>query len=223
VRRLRRRIRDRRLIDRYVQANNVRKLQIGTGSNPLPGWLNTDLLPDTYPEYRDRILFLDATKPFPLDDMSFDYVFSEHQIEHLSVAEAIVMFEECFRVLRPSGRLRLATPDLAVMVGLYADPISDVAQDYVRWVMETFWPEAKSGNERCYVINHIFMFHRHRFIYDYETLSALLTDVGFVDIARWEAGESHDLALRGLEAHGTIMGDALNRFETLVIEAVRPE
>jgi predicted SAM-dependent methyltransferase len=132
------------------------------------------------------------------------------------------MFEECFRVLRPSGRLRLATPDLAVMVGLYADPISDVARDYVRWVMETFWPNAKSGDERCYVINHIFMFHRHRFIYDYETLSALLTDVGFVDIARWKPGESHDVALRGLEAHGTIMGDALNRFETLVVEAVRP-
>src|SRR5512133_1085151 len=44
VRMLRRRVRDRRLIDRYVQRNGVRKLQIGTGSNPLPDWLNTDLL-----------------------------------------------------------------------------------------------------------------------------------------------------------------------------------
>jgi hypothetical protein len=43
-----------------------------------------------------------------------------------------------------------------------------------------------------------------------------------VNIARRKPGESDDAALRALEGHGRVIGDALNRFETLVVEAVRP-
>jgi len=219
---LRRRAFDRRVIKRYLRAQSVRKLQLGTGSNPLPGWLNTDLSPDLYPEHRDKIVLLDAAKPFPLDDMTFDYVFSEHQVEHISEQDARAMIRECFRVLRPGGRVRIATPDLEAIVGLYGDPLSESEQRYVRWVMERFWPEIQSGNPRCYAINHIFKHHKHQFIYDYETLQALLTDAGFAEVVRRQPGESDDPVLRGVEAHGRVIGEDMNRFETVVVEAVRP-
>jgi ubiquinone/menaquinone biosynthesis C-methylase UbiE len=200
----------------------VVKLQLGAGSNVLSGWLNTDLAPDAYPEHRSQIFLVDAAKPFPLADLSVDYIFSEHQIEHMSLPDAQRMLAESFRVLRPGGRIRLATPDLAAMVRLYDDPIDAAARDYVRWVLETFWPDVRSGNERCYAINHIFMFHSHRFIYDFDTLSATLTDAGFVDVVRWRPGESDDPVLRGVESHGRVIGEDINRFETLVVEARRP-
>jgi SAM-dependent methyltransferase len=223
VRSLRRRVADNRAMVSYVEAQTVRKLQLGTGSNPLPGWLNTDLLPDTYPDHRGKILFLDATKPFPLDAMTFDYIFSEHQIEHVTEPEARSMLKECFRILRPGGRVRIATPDLSAILSLYEDPLEDRKRHYIDWVVTRFLPNVQSGNKRCYVINQMFMAYKHRFIYDQETLAAIVRDAGFVDVVRREPGESEDPVLQGVEGHGRAIGDEdVNRFETLVVEAVRP-
>jgi predicted SAM-dependent methyltransferase len=220
---MRRKALDPHRIRRYAEAHAVRKLQIGTGPNPLQGWLNTDLLPDTYPEHRDRIVFLDASRSFPFDDMTFDYVFSEHQIEHIPEPAAHTMVRECFRVLRPGGRIRIATPDLAAIVGLYDDPLDELEQHYVDWVMARFRSDVRSGNRRCHVINHMFKDHKHQFIYDYETLVALLSDAGFLEAVRWNSGESGDPALRGIEIHGHAIGDeCVNSFETMVVEAARP-
>jgi SAM-dependent methyltransferase len=223
ARRLRRRVLDRRTIERYLQTHPTRKLQLGTGPNPLPGWLNTDLLPDTYPELRGDLVLLDAAGRFPLADMTFDYIFSEHQVEHIPEPDAREMVRECFRVLRPGGRIRIATPDLAAIVGLYDERLDATQQHYIDWVMRRFRPHVGSGDRRCYVINHIFSDHSHRFIYDFDTMAAILTDAGFVAVVRRDPGESDDPALRGVESHGRAIGDEdVNRFESLVVEAQRP-
>ncbi len=68
----------------YLQSRAVRKLQIGTQENILPGWLNTDLLP-----VDGRVVFLDAREPFPFEDGTLDYIFCEHCIEHITYAEGL--------------------------------------------------------------------------------------------------------------------------------------
>jgi predicted SAM-dependent methyltransferase len=216
-----RRALDPSLIRRYLDTHPVRKLQIGTGPNPLAGWLNTDR--DIDPQHQDKVVFLDATKPFPFDDLTFDYILSEHQIEHLSEADALGMVRECLRVLRPGGRIRIATPDLAPIVGLYQDPLNELGRHYVDWVMATLRPDVRFGNPRCYVINQMFRSYGHQFIYDEETLSEILRDAGFVDVGGRQPGESDDPALRGVESHGRALGDeGVNRFETMVLEGTRP-
>lgn len=223
VRALRRRFVDGRAIEEYLRTHAVRRLQLGAGPNVLPGWLNTDLVPDAYPELRSRIVLLDAAKPFPLPTASLDIVFSEHQIEHISERSGRTMLAECFRVLRPGGRIRIATPDLASMVALYAGELDKGQQHYVDWVMSRFLTDVRSGNPRCYVINQMFTAYGHRFIYDEETLTAALADVGFVDVVRFSPGESAHPELRGIEGHGRAIGNEdANRFETLVLEAGRP-
>ena len=112
------------------------KLQIGTGPNPLPGWLNTTLYPFT-----PGTVFLDATKPFPMPDSSQDYIFSEHVIEHLEFDDAAFMLRECQRVLKPKGRIRLATPDLAQILAIYTNPDGAPQQAYIRWIMDNFRPQ----------------------------------------------------------------------------------
>jgi SAM-dependent methyltransferase len=212
-----RRIRD------YLEAHEVRKLQIGAGPNALPGWLNTDLLPDQYPEYRNRMVLLDARNRFPLPDRSFDYIASEHQISILTVTEGIGMLRECFRVLRPHGRLRLAAPDLSSILGLYGDHPDDAQCYYMDWIMKRYWPDIHTDRPQPFVINQMFHGYGHQFIYDRTTLTALLINVGFTDITGWSPGESSDPELRGLESHGRVLKDeAVNRFETMVLEAVRP-
>jgi predicted SAM-dependent methyltransferase len=222
-RRLRRRVSDGRAIERYLRAEPVPKLQLGAGPNVLPGWLNTDVLPDLYPGQRAEIVFVDATRPLPFGDESFEYVFSEHQIEHISEPAGRRMLAECFRVLRPGGRIRLATPDLAQAVRLYAEPLGERERRYVDWVIERFLPDAGTGNRRCHVLNQMLNAFGHQFVYDEETLRAALEDAGFVQVERFGVGESGDAALRGLEAHGRAIGnEEANALETMVLEASRP-
>lgn len=45
--------------------------------NIMDGWLNTDFYP------RKNVPFLNVLKPLPFPDNSFDYVFSEHMVEHI--------------------------------------------------------------------------------------------------------------------------------------------
>jgi hypothetical protein len=57
----------------YLSETGIRKLQLGTGASSHDGWLGTDIAPQS-----DGVVYLDATKPFPFDDDTFDYVHCEH-------------------------------------------------------------------------------------------------------------------------------------------------
>ena len=89
----------------YLRATPSPRLQIGAGYNMLNGWLNTTLYP-----FAPGAVYLDASQPFPLPSASFDYVFSEHVIEHIEFEEAALMLSESARILKSGGRIRLATP-----------------------------------------------------------------------------------------------------------------
>ena len=100
------------IINDYVNSNSVRKLQIGAGEFNKKGWLNTDIEP------REGQAYLDAGKRFPLPDGSFQLVFSEQVIEHLSLEQGRTMLKESYRVLTSGGKVRIATPNLNAYVEL---------------------------------------------------------------------------------------------------------
>jgi predicted SAM-dependent methyltransferase len=201
-------------VRRYLEEHPVRKLHVGAGQTSLPGWLNTDRDPDTA-----DAAYLDATHRFPLPDAAVDYVYSEHTIEHLSYDQGVAMLRECHRVLRPGGRIRLATPDLEVMVSLVTRSDDESRQRYIRWATDEFLG-AHTGYRAAHVINNAFRGWGHKFIYDEETLVAALAEAGFTDGRRQPYGRSEDPELDGLESHGEGAGNReMTQFETLVVEA----
>src|SRR5450432_1663910 len=90
------------IIADYMKNHAVRKLQLGAGEFNLPGWLNTDIGPI------EGQAFLDATKPFPLPDSSFQVVSSEQVVEHLTSEQGLGMMKESFRILVHGGKVRVA-------------------------------------------------------------------------------------------------------------------
>ena len=203
-------------IERYLREHPVRKLQIGAGQNVLAGWLNTDLRP-AGPE----VCFLDAGVRFPFPDGVFDYVLSEHQIEHIPFERAGFMLAECRRVLRPGGRIRIATPSLEVLAGLVTDRHTDAQRRYIEFISAGYLgpglPAGVAG-----VVNNAFRSWGHQFLYDRPTLLAALTGAGFAGAVFTEPGQSEHEHFRGVEGHGDFLGDAeVNRFETMVVEARR--
>jgi len=204
-------------ISAYLRETQSPRLQIGAGYNMLSGWLNTTLYP-----FAPGAVYLDASQPFPLPSAAFDYVFSEHVIEHIEFEEAALMLSESARVLKSGGRIRLATPDLAQIIALYVQPGAPAQQAYIRWIMDNFRPQIGEYNP-AQVINHSFHGWRHKFIYDEPTLIKALTAAGFSAVTRVEPGRSGDENLRGIEQHGDYVGnDAAMRYETMVFEAVKP-
>lgn len=204
-------------VSRYLAEAPVAKLQIGSGRNLLSGWLNTTLYP-----IEPGTIFLDARRAFPMPDGALDYVFSEHVIEHLEFDAAAAMLRECSRALKPGGRIRIATPDLKQIIALYAQPEGDEQARYIRWIMETFRPRYGEFSP-AHAINQSFHGWRHKFIYDEMTLTQALAGAGFRNIVRVEPGESDDEHLRGLEQHGSYVGnEQAMRYETMVFEAAKP-
>ncbi len=203
-------------IDAYLRAHSVRKLQIGSGPVCLPGWLNTDFYPVAPSD-----VYLDATKPFPFADRTFDYIFSEHVIEHVTHPEGSSMLRESFRVLKPGGWIRIATPDLKQIVDLFSRPQTERQRRYIQWSMAENHPQVNAGSE-CFVLNSFVRNWGHQFIYDSPTLHAALNRAGFGEVRRCLPGESQNEELRGLEAHGQQIGAEWNEFETMVLEAQRP-
>jgi predicted SAM-dependent methyltransferase len=204
-----------RLAKSYLTKTNVPKLHIGCGSNILPNWLNADYFPN-----RKDVLYLDATKPFRLPNNSFDFVFSEHMIEHISYIDATFMLRECHRVLRPGGRIRISTPDLAFLVGLYASDKSELQENYIEWSASTFVPDAPRASD-TFVINDFVRDWGHQFIYDEKTLCAALHGAGFNNLVKCDIRESASEAFCNLENERR-MPEGFLKLETLTIEGAKP-
>ena len=103
-----------RIAKRVLADADEPKLQLGCGSHPLDGWLNTDASPRAA-----DVMRLNAARPFPFPDDAFAYVYSEHMIEHVSFRSAERALAESFRVLVPGGKIRVSTPDLAFLIDLW--------------------------------------------------------------------------------------------------------
>lgn len=213
------------MVTDYLLSHELRKLHLGCGRHVLEGWFNCDVRPRC-----KGVVQLGAAKRFPFEDRQFDFVYSEHMIEHLSFDSGASMLAECHRVLRPGGRLRVSTPDLAFVVALYASNRSVLQERYLHWAVgresksrlrpppETngFAPPAE-----VFVINNFMRDWGHQFIYDGPTLRYAFLRAGFEEITQCQIGESSADALKGLE-HETRLPDGFLQLETLTMEGSTP-
>lgn len=131
----------------------------------------------------------------PFDDGSLDYVYSSHFLEHMMRHDARRLLEDSFRALRLGGVLRVIVPDLAYAVSLYRPGEGE------EMLRQYFFVEDDDS-----------YYARHKYMYDFESLSALLREIGYREISRmsYQTGQTPDI------------GTLDNRPEdSLYVEAVR--
>ena len=188
---------------------------MGSGQNILPEWLNTDLFPSS-----KDVVYLNVVEQFPVEDNTFEYIFCEHMIEHLSFSDAKFMLCECLRTLKPGGRIRISCPCLDNFVGLYGSK-QEVQKMYIDWVRARYFKDASEA-QVSFAINSIFYNFGHKFMYDRITLQKVLENIGFRGVIFSKPKISEDPNLKDIDGHDFIIGEAFNRFESLILEAAKP-
>ena len=195
----------------YAASEALPRLDIGTSERILKGWFSVDFQPFYPGQY-----FMDARKRFPFPDGAFAFVRSEHMIEHVPFADGMRMLRECHRVLKPGGIVRIATPDLRKLAHLY-DEVPSAAQKAYRDAICNHARATYGSDEPGVVINHMYQYEGHDFIYDSGTLGEGLRKAGFVGVIESAPGQSAHAAFAGTDAH--VASDDWVTFETLTMEA----
>ena len=182
------------------------RINVGSSTSHLDGWVNTDLLPD--PE--GRRIRMDATGPWPFERGSAEAVNSEHFIEHVSVDGARDYLREAFTVLRPGGVIRTSTPDL--------EGLCEVYRERDEGLLELHREHGYAATGHGDLVNNYFYLWGHRHIYDFQKLAEILSETGFERIERGRFGASSHPVLRGIDTHDA---GALE-LVVLAVDAIKP-
>jgi len=172
------------------------KVNLGSGLYVAPGWINIDgsaktlfaKLPQfalrwAYPlatvketHSRDefvsllrdhRFVYHNLKYGIPLPDSSVDFIFSSHMLHHLYRDDALKLLREAVRVLKPGGTMRIAVPDLEMIMALYRDGKREQALEYF------FYSKAPRSN-----------LSRRYYQYDFTLLKNLMDEAGLRNVRR---------------------------------------
>lgn len=106
-------------------------LNLGCGNNYHPDWVNVDFL-----SVGREVITYDLTKGIPFSSNMFDVVYHSHVLEHFTALQGQFFIQECYRVLKPQGIIRIAVPDL-----------ESIARNYIQY-LEQALNEEKEAYEK---------------------------------------------------------------------------
>ncbi|NCA26494.1 MAG: methyltransferase domain-containing protein [Methylophilaceae bacterium] len=194
-----------------AKAKNLKKrrlLELGCGPNPKKEFVNLDY------RWRPGVdIVWDLLKPLPFPDHRFAGIFTEHCLEHFDLNQLERIVSEVYRILQPSGVVRIIVPDLALYVKAYSNRKSGQTGDNIEnlgtslAINRVFY----SGHDWMSVSRWIN--DGHHFIHDFDSLSGILKKTGFSEIEQCSFGQGKYEAL---------LVDSPDRvWESLYVEAVK--
>ncbi len=143
-------------------------VHIGSGFLHDERFINVDIQP-----YKSIHLLSDG-KRIGLPSSSADLIYTSHVIEHFSHRETLSVLSEWCRILKPLGTIFISVPDFSKLSKIYND--SEDVNDIKMFLM------GSQGNP--------FDFHYN--IFDESSLTAMLKQVGLIDIQHWEDRDYSD-------------------------------
>ena len=173
------------ILKQKVFGQNKTMLHVGCGSNRIDGWINADIDPRA-----DLIIFMEKRLPFAND--SLQYIYSEHVLEHVPFETGVFFLSETLRTLQKGGVVRIAMPDLDVLVDAYQ---GDWRKE-LHWVN---WPEYSFLKTKAQMINIAFRWWGHKHLYNQEELKRALSAAGFTKMSFQPPGKSGHEKLQNLE------------------------
>ena len=146
-----------------------RRLNWGSGTEPEPGWINSDIK-----EGPTIDIAADILDGLPLADGSIDYIVSIHALPELRYPDLVPALLELRRVLAPGGVLRLALPDLDRAIEAYRAGDRDYFQI----------PDEDARSLGSKLITQMLWYGYSKSLFTYDFIAELLERAGFSRIER---------------------------------------
>jgi hypothetical protein len=154
-----------------MDTSTVKRLNVGCGPHPVPGWINAD-----YQSYEGVDLCGDIRKGLALADGAVQYAVSIHMLPELPWGDIPGVLTELRRVIEPGGVLRLGLPDLDRGVDAYRR--GDAGYFLV--------PDADARSLGAKLITQLTWYGTVRTPFTFGYIEELLQQAGFSDIRRCE-------------------------------------
>jgi predicted SAM-dependent methyltransferase len=176
-------------INEVIATNEKVFLEIGSGPKKgQNGWLTIDIV-----EGCDLQLNLLEKLPFP--DNSVDFIYSSHFLEHFQTSEIKSILKECYRILKPGGKISACIPDASIYINAYT---RNEELDQTFWIR---YLPAADINSKIDFINYIgHMNGEHKHLFDLENLIAIHKTCGFQSTKRRQFDSSLDMKERDYES-----------------------
>lgn len=118
---------------KILNQNDQLNLNIGAGQYVINNFKSLDFYSEHYyPNKKkfnkERVEYDIRQDNVPYEDNSVDNIYCSHVIEHIEEEYVIKLIKECFRVLKPSGVLRISCPD-----GKFLFNVSSFSNNYWNW------------------------------------------------------------------------------------------
>ena len=109
-------------------------LNVGCGSRFHPHWINIDWV-----SCNPHVLAHDLSTGIPYPEQTFDVVYHSHILEHFTKQAGFFFLQECYRVLKVGGVIRIAVPDLEQIVRMYLLALEKASQGEAEWEYHYDW------------------------------------------------------------------------------------
>ena len=143
-------------------------IHLGCWHRYIDGFIHVDLCDFEHIDYRSDIKEL----PF-FSDESANLIYSSHSFEYFDPVEAPLVLKEWRRVLKPGGKLRLSVPDFDQLIKIYQ--LTGNIQKILGPLFGRMQIESNGVDTLLY----------HKTVYNFDTLSKLLSENGFEAISRY--------------------------------------
>lgn len=152
------------------------KLNLACGDTLKKNWINIDM----YNKSAD--LPLDLRKDFPFKTGSVAEIYCEAFFEHLDYPyDAMHFLFECLRVLAPGGKVTIGIPDTEWPIKSY---VKGYTSKYFTISKSKRWHPKHYTTKMEHINYHFRQDGEHKYAYDYELMTKVLKDAGFVKIKK---------------------------------------
>lgn len=154
-------------------------------------------------------IIADITTHIPVNNNSYDLIFSRATLEHLKYPELINHLLECHRIIKTGGVVRMSVPDFDIMIKNYLEKTEDLDIAVSESEVNQGFP---IENHTDLFVNRV-LYHDHYYLHNFDTLKRALEKCGFSHIRRVTPG---DTIVDSAKDELYIAEEGRDRFEVLI-------
>lgn len=194
--------REKKLLRLLKKHSRKKYLNLGSGPRGIDNdtWINIDGFKDRNVHY-----LCDISRGLPFYEKTFDGIFCEHVLEHFDYDHGKKLMEDCCRILKPGGVLRIIVPDGHKILKSYFDEPSFISK----------YKQCDSIYPMEAVNKWFYQRYEHQCIYDGPYLIDMLLKAGFSEATKISYLQTT------LHEKELVIDDEKYNWESLYVEAVK--